>query len=262
MSSKNTTPDFHAFHKSVTEELFSVRNRVRNLVKHNLTSGEHREIALRSVLRRHLPASVSIGKGFIVTKETSSTQIDILIIDSRKPTLFQDGDLFIVTPDAVLGVIEVKTRLSGPNKIADALAKLSEVEKMCHDVSRKKRVWSGLFIYEGKDSQLQNLITAAGQAFQQTSCTINCITCGKNLFVRYWPKGLVVHSPITDKVFHAYQLEDVAPSYFIGNLVDSISPVDNETTSFAWFPELGGKEKHKKYYLPCGYIQPVAFDRY
>jgi len=261
MSNQQEQPNFQAFHKSISEELFSIKNRVRNLVHHWPSDGAFKEIALRAVLRRHLPASVAVGSGFIVTKDRSSTQIDILVIDSRKPILFQDGDVFIVTPDAVLGVIEVKTRLSSAPKIAEALAKLSEVERMCHDESREDRVWSGLFIYEGKDAQLQNLIAASGQAFQQTSRPINCITCGKNLFVRYWPNGSVVHSPIPEQVFHAYQLEGVAPSYFIGNLVDSISPVDNETASFAWFPELGGKEQHKKYYLPCGEAEPYTFDR-
>jgi hypothetical protein len=262
MSNQQEQPNFQAFHKSITEELFSIRDRVRNLVQHWPSDGAFKEIALRAVLRRHLPASVAVGSGFIVTQGSSSTQIDILIIDSRKPTLFQDGDLFIVTPDAVLGVIEVKTSLSSVPKIAEALAKLSEVERMCHHETGRDRVWSGLFIYDSNNSQLKNLIAAAGQAFQQTFRPINCISCGKNFFVRYWPEGTDVCSPIDRKVWHAYELSGVAPSYFIGNLIDSISPIDNDTASFAWFPELGGKESHRKFYLPCGETEPLIFDRY
>jgi hypothetical protein len=86
-------PDFKAYHRSVSDELYSVKNRIRNLVRHWGTDGEAKEVALRSVLRRHLPESVIVGRGFVVTPEASSTQIDILVVDASKPTLFKDGDL-------------------------------------------------------------------------------------------------------------------------------------------------------------------------
>ena len=111
MARADTNPDYTSYHRSLTEELYSIKDRIRNLVKHWSTDGESKEVALRSLLRRHLPESVIVGRGFIVTPDTSSTQIDVLVVDANKPTLFKDGDLLIVTPDAVLGVIEVKTQL-------------------------------------------------------------------------------------------------------------------------------------------------------
>ena len=107
----NQGPDYTSYHKSLTDELYSIKDRIRNLVKHWPTDGESKEAVLRSLLRKLLPESVIVGRGFIVASDRSSTQIDVLIVDARKPTLFRDGDLLIVTPDAVLGVIEVKTRL-------------------------------------------------------------------------------------------------------------------------------------------------------
>jgi hypothetical protein len=105
-------PDFASYHRSVGDELFATKDRIRNLVRHWPTDGEHTEAALRSVLRRILPPSLVIGRGFVVGPDAASTQADILIVDGAKPTLFRDGDLLIVTPDAVRAVIEVKTRFS------------------------------------------------------------------------------------------------------------------------------------------------------
>ena len=67
MPTNRQHPDYAAFHRSVSEELYSVKDRIRNLVSHWATDGESKEVALRSVLRRHLPASVIVGRGFIVT---------------------------------------------------------------------------------------------------------------------------------------------------------------------------------------------------
>ena len=120
-------PDYEKYHLSVTEELYSLKDRIRNLVTHWATDGESKEVALRSVLRRHLPESVIVGRGFVVGPDSSSTQIDILIVDASKPTLFKDGDLLIVTPDAVVGVIEVKTKLRSEAEFKEAITKLTTI---------------------------------------------------------------------------------------------------------------------------------------
>jgi hypothetical protein len=86
-------PNIRQYHESVTSELDAVRNRIRNLVTHWLTDGEWKEAALRTVLRRHLPSSVAVGRGFIVGRDHSSTQIDLFVLRPEKPTLFRDGEL-------------------------------------------------------------------------------------------------------------------------------------------------------------------------
>lgn len=265
VDTKNKPPNFEAFHRSVTAELDAVKDRVRNLVRHWPTDGGFKETVLISVLRRHLPESVIVGRGFIVTSEESSTQVDILIVDARKPTLFKEGDLLIVTPDAVLGVIEVKTSMSDKTTIATALKKLSDVEKICYESTFRDSVWTGLFIYEGKENLDQNgsiqnnLLRALGEAYNATNRPIKCISWGKDTFVRYWPEGSEVHSPIRGSVWHSYKLTDMAPSYFMGNLVDSLSSIDNPRAVFAWFPKLEGKETYRKYYLQRGETEPISF---
>jgi hypothetical protein len=252
-------PDYESFHRSVTQELYSIKDRIRNLVTHWPTDGESKEVALRSVLRRHLPSSVVVGRGFIVTRDQSSTQVDILIVSSNKPTLFREGDLLIVTPDAVVGVVEVKTELRSRPQMAEALVKLSRVEELCRDSTGRDSVWTGLFIFDGEEGLQDRLLGAVGDAYQITRRPVNCISCGADTFIRYWSRGADVNSAERGPVWHSYNLPGVAPSYFMGNLVDFISSVDQSTAGFAWFPMLGGKEQHRKCYLPAGQTESIRY---
>ncbi len=45
-----------------------------------------------------------------MTADDASSQLDVLLFDATKPVLFRDGDLAFVTPDAVVGIIEVESR--------------------------------------------------------------------------------------------------------------------------------------------------------
>lgn len=253
-------PDYAAYHRSLTDELYSIKDRIRNLVRHWATDGESKEVALRSMLRRHLPESLIVGRGFIVTPDSSSTQIDILIVDASKPTLFKDGDLLIVTPDAVRAVIEVKTRLSNAGEFEKALAKLSAVEEICRNITGKDSVWTGLFVFEDEDQQLHTrVLRGVGRAYATSKRIINCVSAGKDIFVRHWKWGKDVNSLEKGSVWHSYELPGMAPSYFIGNLIDSITAVDNDSAAFAWFPMLGGKEAYRRFYLPLGAEFPMPF---
>jgi hypothetical protein len=103
------------YFESISLELKALKDRVRNLIgtnHHNLTDGEWKETILRAILKRHLPSNVEVGSGFVVKPNSSSKQIDILIYDTSKPVLYRDGDLVIITPDSVKGIIEVKTKIS------------------------------------------------------------------------------------------------------------------------------------------------------
>ena len=126
-------PNYLEYHKSLTNELHALKDRVRNLAEHWPTDGEYKEAALRTVLRRHLPESLIVGRGFVVTENSGSTQIDLLIVDGNKPTLFRDGDLMFVTPDCVRAVIEVKTTLPSSADVEDCAIKLAEVGNLCRE---------------------------------------------------------------------------------------------------------------------------------
>ena len=179
-------PDFRAFHQSIAAELASAKNQVRNLIqdRHWLTDGEHKEAVLRSVIRRHLPSSMTMGTGFVVTKDDVSTQIDILIIDGRSPVLFREGDLMIVTPDAVRAVIEVKTELSR-TVYKKALKTLGRIKAMCNQFVSDE-VWTGLFVYEEGEVNDSTVLKALANSGRTANGRVDCVSCGLNRFVRYW----------------------------------------------------------------------------
>ncbi len=254
-----TPPNFARFHLSLTEELYSTKDRIRSLVNHWPTDGESKEVALRSVLRRHLPKSLEVCRGFVVTKDESSSQIDVLIVDSTKPILFREGDLVIVTPDAVRAVIEVKTSLRTKREVRDAVAKLSKIDSLCRDATGHDSVWTGLFIFDDANPKQPYILQGIGEAYKATERPIHSVSCGKNVFIRYWPRGVDACSPEPGSVWHSYEVCGVAPSYFMGNLIDWVSSVDNSSSGYAWFPMIGGKEFHRKYFLRQGETKPRSF---
>ena len=184
-------PDFLLYHRSLTDELHSLKNRLRNIVDdHNWQAdGEYKESALRSVIRRHLPESMLVGRGFIVTEHTTSSQIDILIVDRNAPTLFKDGDLMIVTPDAVKAAIEVKTSLRPMQEIQEAVLKLAEIGRMSQRAASQNPIWTGIFVYDDRTDMHErqgNLLAAFQSAFEQTGYKVNCMAYGKHTLIRYW----------------------------------------------------------------------------
>jgi hypothetical protein len=120
-------------------------------------------------------------------------------------------------------------------------------------------VWTGLFVFEGDVIAQERLLRATGEAYNQTRRVINCISSGKSVFIRYWNRGADINSLERGPVWHSYELPSVAPSYFIGNLIDWISSVDDRSAAFAWFPLLGGKEPFRRYYLPLNQVEPISF---
>ena len=55
-------PDLVKYFQTIRRELDSVKDRIRSLIRHWPTDGAHKEAALRSVLRRHLPANLEIAR--------------------------------------------------------------------------------------------------------------------------------------------------------------------------------------------------------
>jgi hypothetical protein len=241
-------PNILEYHKSVTSELDAIKDRIRNLVTHWVTDGEWKEAALRAVLRRHLPRGAPVGRGFIVSREYSSTQIDLLVLRPDKPTLFRDGELAIVTPDVPGAIAEVKTNLGGKVAWYEAAKKLVTQGQVCTKMAKNKP-WLGIFSYEGATNQAHNILDAICRVHQETGIAINCVTSGYNLFVRYWPPGEYESgdNPAVDlhrKYWRAYKLNRLSPSYFISNLVDAICNVDRNETGYAWFAHQNGKRPH------------------
>ncbi len=239
------------FHKSISKELEATKDRVRHLIgeSHWQSDGEHKESVLRGVIRRHVPEVYHVGRGFVFAEEKTSTQIDILITDINRPTLFKDGDFRIVTPEAVMAIIEVKTSTS---KIGDGLSSLAKNAEMIRASGIINDCWAGLFVYDRNSIRHKTLLAHLAEAANGSEARrINCAAVGPDLFARFWKKGSEVDSPIRGEVWHSYDLKNLSYGYFIGNLiVEYLDWERSYRSQHAWFPEEGGKETKRKYYVP------------
>lgn len=228
------------FHKSVSAELVALQNRVRNLIG-NANWGEdgrYKEAVLRNVIRRFLGSDVIIGTGFVATDSVNgpvvSDQIDILIVNRNYPLLFLEGDFIVTTPLNVLAMIEVKTRLS-PTDVA-VFHKASENKNLIN-----KSIFNGVFSYEG--STQRTIETAAFEGILAASNgAINHICFGKDFFIKHWDN--LPTNPSFNS-YGLYRIDDLAFSYFISNLVESIYPNIGRERNWFLYPIEEGKEAHR-----------------
>ncbi len=220
-------------------ELESLKDRVRELLTdpHWLTDGEWKESVLRTILRRHLPKHLEPLRGFVTTGAESSSQIDVLIYDNRKPVLFRDNDLVFITPDAVAGIIEVKSAISSASAFAAALEPLAaNIERVRS--GRNTSAFAGLFAFDTElvgYSKLEELLKrlheiSAGKADR----VINLVSLGSTVFVLHW------EGPESDgdgkKRWYGYNLPQMAPGYFISNIIHATVPDSVDRNPGAWFP--------------------------
>ena len=195
-------PDYLEYHKSLANEPDAIKDRIGYLIEHRVTIGEFKEAALRAVLRRHLPSTMIVGKGFIVSEHETSSQIDLLIADGGMPTLFRDGDLMIVTPDCACSD-RSRAASKTTREIEQCATKLAKIGAICHkDRNRKsedrdrklkdknRKPWLGIFSYdEGLQDNETFLDAALEFAYRDTNQVIDCLADGKNRFVRFWKQG-------------------------------------------------------------------------
>jgi len=242
--------DFFEYHKSIARELEATKDRVRQLIgsRQWQTDGEHKEAIIRKVLRNHLPESVRIGKGFVCFETRASSQIDVLITAIDKPTLFKDGELVLVTPDAVHAVIEVKTSMPSKSDLIEALEKLAD--NLEHIRRTQTDCLGGLFVFHESNGrvpdkvvfeELQRIVRG------QTQRVINWIALSPDRFFRYWRAG-VVPSICCGDFWHSYKLCDgLAHAYFLSNVAWDVTKEPNHEMQYAWFPVEGGKEQFRQW---------------
>jgi hypothetical protein len=103
------------FYRGLAEEMAAKLRRIASFVSHAPSIGSYHEEALRSMLRSMLSDRFTLRHGFAYdAKCGASQQGDILIVDENHPGayFFREGDFAIVSPEALVSVIEVKTRLN------------------------------------------------------------------------------------------------------------------------------------------------------
>lgn len=232
-----------SYFRSLSRELLSLKDRVRNFIEgaHWLTDGEWKESVIRYFLRRNLPGTIKVGRGFIIEGSNKSHQIDILIYDDSKPVLFRDGDLVFVTPDVVNGIIEVKSKLNA-HLYEEALIKLSADAKLMRSRGSINK-FSALFAFEIENNDSNIYLEILAKVVNQPRKLIDFATLGISKFIKYWEFDPKDHRKLYHN-WHSYQLDEMAPGYFIHNVVDALNPDSVFQNNEVWFP-LQGKEPYK-----------------
>ena len=257
-------PDLMAHAKGIARQIAAVRDEARTLTSHWPTDGAHREEVLRRLLRERLPARWRVETGFVITASEESRQVDILIIDSHKPVVSRTADgAVIVTPDSVVGMAEVKSKLSGRKAYEAALMQLAESAALCAG----RKVWTGLFMHEaaqqisfwdGPDDTILNALNSVSQA---TSVQIRTVCVGDDLFVRFWENSAIQAGGICEgAAWHSYFMMNLAPAYFLANFVAELTELPEEYST-VWFPIPNGKETMRRWYAGV-HNYPKLFPEY
>ncbi len=207
-------PNYTKYQKSISDELLALKDRVRNFIDdaHWAEEGRYKEIILKDVLASKLPAFASIGTGFVMGDRLSS-QIDIIIYRSDIPVLFQKSDFVIVSKEAVLGIIEVKTKLDDRN--------IDEAFRKSHDNGRiiGTHIFNGIFSYDAGYS-MNVLHVPIKRVCRKYYGYVNNVSFAKDYFMKYWQDG----SPWGEhgEKYRIYRIENLSFGYFISNLIEDI----------------------------------------
>ncbi len=185
------------------------------------------------------PESVTIGRGFVVTQDSCSTQIDVLVYDNSMPILYRDGDLVFVTPSACRGIVEVKSSTSA-RQFKHAVVKLADnaefIRKNCADYD----LFVGLFAYDFYGRKSSTVLAAlADAAMGDPARIVNHVSLGTSKFIKFWRSdpNVIEGIPINDyRHWRLYHLERMAPGYFIHNLLRSVSRNLTFQRDGSWFP--------------------------
>ncbi len=237
------------FYESTSKEIIAIKDRVRNLIG-NANWGEegsYKESILRNILRRVIPKSYTIGTGFAIKKQNhqllSSSQIDILIIDNKFPVLLNEGEFYIVSPNSVRAVIEVKTNARNQElkKIVEKMNKIGNFLDVIYRQYTQKRIFYGVFSFEGNYSESyirSNMISELNN-----NNYVNHISLNNKIFLKLW--GTPPH------VFYSvYKLENLSFAYFISNLISYLTTFDGSFSTDEQLLYPTDKEEDRWFTIP------------
>lgn len=241
-------PDYLEYRKSISNELISIKDRVRNFIDNNHwgEDGRYKEIILSDILKRHLPQNVSVATGFVMGDGNQiSSQIDIIIYKNNYPVLFKIDDFVVVPKESVLGIIEVKTKLVRSN-IKSAIEKSYGNGQLIG----KQNIFNGIFGYETEFefNVSRPLLGGIETTLRQNHGFLNNICFGKDHFMRYWNTGNP-RDKDNIKCYSFYKIKDLSFGYFISNLIEDIylqlDQEINDTFKSYLYPIEESKEAHR-----------------
>jgi len=245
-------PDSLAYQKSIAREFEAYKDRVRNLIGSNHwgEEGRYKEIILINFLKRFLPSTVSVGTGFVKTEELVSTQLDIIIYNHNIPLYFKEKDFVIIQPEALKGIIEVK---SSPNMsdVGDAICKSNKITVF----ETAPYIFNGLFIFgeassnPNYSSKLLKKPRINSKLKKYLSEALNDRN-GVNHIVSN--DGAFLKKTSDQKSFQCYAIKELATSYFFSNLLSMLGKMDdlsiiNSSMYKHLYPIKEGKRSFKRW---------------
>jgi hypothetical protein len=147
--------------------------------------------------------------------------------------LFRQGDLAFVTPDAVVAVIEVKSKAT-TQVAAQAIEKLAAMGLKLG--RHRDHCCLALFSFESDLSNHDSTLNKLQELCVHRTQTVNFVNFGCSMFIRFWeypPNG--GNAPYEQ--WHSYDLTNLSAGYFVANILDYISPESIAAHSKLWFPE-------------------------
>ncbi|QDE39914.1 hypothetical protein FIV34_12170 [Luteibacter pinisoli] len=243
--------DIEQYFMDLTAESQALKNRIRNLIRdqHWLSDGEWKESVVRAMIRRIIGQDIGVARGFVVSGERASSQIDILLYDASQPVLHRDGDFVVITPNACRGIIEVKTRLTR-TRLEEAIDKLADDADFIRASGGNRLDFVGLFDFEtefGMEASEDALRMLAEIARHERARVVDHVVLGRSTFMRFWDKA---EDTVRPGHWSLYKLQDMAPGYFLHNLALRLSSVPPGTEE-DWFPR-NGKQAFRRADVPLG----------
>lgn len=216
-------PNFINYRKSISNELISTQNRVRDFIDGNQwgEDGRYKEIILTEKIKQLLPQPFSIGTGFVMCENNIITsQIDIIIYKNDIPLFFKKGNFVIVPKECVLGIIEVKTNITSSIVSSDLFEKAHKNGKLigCD-------IFNGIFSFETGFSLENNISQSMSEHIKNNAGYINNISFGKDFFMKYWAKGNLSQK-ILNPNYSLYKIKDLSFGYFLSNLIEDVYKLD------------------------------------
>lgn len=239
-------PNFMNYRKSISQELISTKDRVRDFIdnRHWGEDGRYKEIILAEKIKQLLPEAVSVGTGFVMCENnTTTSQIDIIIYRNDFPLFFRNESFVIVPKESVLGIVEVKTKLNSSN-IRETIDKAHANGELVGN-----HIFNGIFSYEEGFRFDENLNETLSDGLQNNAGFINNIAFGKDYFMKFWqPMQPSINNEYAHYSF--YKIGDLAFGYFISNLIEDVHiQISNtqlpRTMTQALYPIENGKEAHR-----------------
>ncbi|MDR3261331.1 MAG: hypothetical protein LBT78_05800 [Tannerella sp.] len=221
------------YYIATANEILSSKDKVKNLVPDWGEEEHYKEVFLKNSIRRFLPDTYAIGTGYVVRQaehsgeHPSSRQIDLIIYDRATPVLFRDDDFVILTPDAVKGIIEVKTSMK--KKIIPIVKKANEDGQFIFmgksEENREQKFFNGVFSYEGYDNLgLYSFKSAylssnmlADPNFNKYK--VNHVCFNKDWFFKFRGRDAENHS----RPHSIYNITNRTIAFFISGLIEMLS---------------------------------------